>query len=247
MFKQKLIALFLFAAFSSAHGADIEKMRKKLTEGMPGTHIGSITKAPYGGLYEVVADGYNVFYTDEKANVIFIGRAIELKTKKNLAEERQQQLMKVKFAALPFDKAIVKTKGDGSRKLAVFSDPDCPYCKKLEQELAKLNNVTIYTFLLPVSALHPDAERKAKLIWCAEDRVKAWEDWMLNGKEPSASEKACDTPLTAIQEIAKKSWINVTPAMVFPDDKLVTGAVPSSQIERLFAGSQIPVPLATKN
>ena len=172
MLKQSLIALSLFAAFSSAHGADVEKMRKQLTENMPGMQIGSITKAPYGGLYEFVANGYNVYYTDENASVVFVGKVVDLKTKKNLVEERSRQLMKVDFASLPLDKAIVKVKGNGSRKLAIFSDPDCPACQQLEPELAKLNDVTIYTFLYPVTELHPDAERKAKLVWCAEDRAE---------------------------------------------------------------------------
>ena len=248
MLKQSLIALSLFAAVSSAHGADIEKMRKQLTENMPGMQIGSITKAPYGGLYEFVANGYNVYYTDENASVVFVGKVVDLKTKKNLVEERSQQLMKVNFASLPLDKAIVKVKGNGNRKLAIFSDPDCPACQQLEPELAKLNDVTIYTFLYPVTELHPDAERKAKLVWCAEDRGKAWDDIMLKGKEPAASKKECDAPLKAIQEVAKKSWIQATPSMVFSDNKLVPGGLPSVQIERLLAASQpVEPPVAKKN
>lgn len=248
MLQHDLIVLSLLTAFSSAHAADIEKMRKQLAESIPGTHIGSITKAPYGGLYEVVANGRNVFYTDENAQVIFVGKVIDLKTKKNIAEERTQQLMKIDFAALPFDKAIVKVKGTGERKLAVFADPDCPACQQLEQELAKLSDVTIYTFLFPVAELHPDAERKAKLVWCAEDRVKAWDDLMLKGKEPVAGKKDCDAPLKAIREVAKKSWIDATPSMVFANDKLVPGGLPSFQIERLLAATQPDgTPSAKKN
>lgn len=248
MLKQSISVLSVLATFSGAHAADIEKMRKRLTENLPGAHIGSITKAPYGGLYEVIANGYNVFYTDENADVIFSGRVIDVKSKKNLLEERSRQLMKIDFASLPFDKAIVKIKGGGKRKLAVFADPDCPACHQLEQELAKLDDVTIYTFLYPVAELHPDAERKARLVWCSADRVKAWDDLMLKGKEPAAAKDGCEAPLKAIQSAAKKSWIQATPSMVFADDTLVAGGLPSSQIERLLAASQpVETPVAKKN
>ena len=238
MLKQSLIALSLLSAFSSAHSADVEKMRKQLTERMPGMQIGAITKAPYAGLYEVVANGFNVFYTDENANIALIGRMIDLKTKKDLVEARTQALQNVNFASLPLDKAFVKVKGDGSRKLAVFSDPDCPFCLELEQELAKVDNVTIYTFLYPIAELHPDAERKAKLVWCAKDRAKAWDELMLQGKEPAAAEGACEAPLQAIQDFAKKVWISGTPGMVFANGKMVPGALKSVQIEQHLTASE---------
>lgn len=245
MLKQSLIALSLCAAFTSAQAADIEQMRKTLSERM-GLHIGAITKAPYAGLYEVVANGFNVFYTDENANIAIIGKLIDLNTKKDLVEARTQTLQQVDFATLPLDKSIVKVKGDGSRKLAVFSDPECPYCQELEQELAKVNDVTIYTFLYPLAEIHPDAERKAKLVWCAKDRAKAWDELMLQGKEPAASEAACETPLQAIQDFAKKAWISGTPGMVFADGKLVPGGLKSPQIERQLNVSKAKVAAESK-
>ena len=250
MLKQNLIALSLLAAFSSAHGADVEQIRKQLTERMPGMQIGAITKAPYAGLYEVVANGFNVFYTDENANIAIIGRMIDLKTKKDLVEARTQALQHVDFASLPLDKAIVKVKGNGSRKLAVFSDPECPFCQELEQELAKVNDVTIYTFLYPLTELHPDAERKAKLVWCAKDRAKAWDEMMLQGKEPAApgaSEAACETPFQAIQAFAQKVWITGTPGIIFANGKMVPGALKSLQIEQQLAASQVKSVPDTKN
>lgn len=245
MLKQSLIALSLCAVFSSAHaGVDMEKMRKQLNERMPGAQIGAITKAPFGGLYEVVLNGLNVFYTDENANVAIIGKVIDLKTNKDLVEARTQELQHVDFATLPLDKAIVKVKGDGSRKLAVFSDPECPFCQELEQELAKVSDVTIYTFLLPLNELHPEAERKAKLVWCSADRAKAWDEMMLNHKEPAASDKPCEPPFKAIQEVARKSWISGTPGLVFADGRLVPGVIKSVQIERYLAEQTKPTPLA---
>lgn len=245
MLKKSLIALSLCAVFTSAHaGADIDNMRKLLIERMPGAPIGAITKAPYGGLYEVVINGFNVFYTDENANVAFIGKVIDLKTHKDLAEARSQELMHVDFASLPLDKAFVRVKGDGSRKLAVFSDPECPFCQELEQELAKVSDVTIYTFLFPLNDVHPDAERKAQLVWCSADRAKAWDDMMLNHKEPAASDKPCETPFKAIQEVAKKAWINGTPGLIFADGRLVPGVIKSVQIERYLSEQTKAAPAA---
>ena len=248
MLKQSLIALSLMAAFSSAYAADVTSakidaakvdiIRQHLTQRMRGADIGAITKAPYGNLYEVVINGLNVFYTDENGDVAFIGKVIDLKTQKDLVEARTQELQYVDFASLPLDKAIVKVKGNGSRKLAVFSDPECPYCQELEQELAKVSDVTVYTFLYPLAEIHPDAERKAKLVWCAKDRAKAWDELMLQGKEPASVEGKCEAPLQAIQDFAKKAWISGTPGMVFANGKLVPGALKSVQIERQLTASQ---------
>ena len=168
----------------------------------------------------------------------FIGKAIDLKTKKDLAEQRSEELLKVDFSSLPLDKAIVKVKGDGSRKLAVFSDPDCPFCQELEQELSKLDHVTIYTFLYPITSLHPDAERKARLVWCAKDRVQAWDDMMLKGKEPAANDAPCSAPLKEINAYAQKNWISGTPGLVFADGRLIPGMIKGFQIERFLAASQ---------
>lgn len=238
MLQRTLFAISLAAALGTAHAADTDALRKTLTERMPGMQIGAISKLPYAGLYEVVVNGFNVFYTDEHANIAMIGKMIDLKTQKDLVEERKQELMHVDFTKLPLDKAIVNVKGDGSRKLAVFSDPDCPFCQELEQELNKVTNVTIYTFLYPIVELHPDAERKAKLVWCADDRARAWDELMLKGKEPPASEKPCEVPFQAIREVAQNAWITGTPGLVFADGTLVPGAIKSFQIERNLAASQ---------
>ncbi len=240
--KQSLIALSLCAVFSGAHAVDVEKMRKQLSERMPGTHIGAITKSPYAGLYEVVANGFNVFYTDEDADIAIIGKMIDLKTTKDLVQERTHELMHVDFASLPLDKAIVKVKGNGSRKLAIFSDPDCPFCHELEQELAKVNDVTIYIFLYPLTELHPDSERKAKLVWCAGNPAKAWDELMLHGKEPAATDKPCEPPLKEIKALAQKNWITGTPGLVFPDGQLVAGSVNSVQIENDLANQTKAAP-----
>ena len=144
--------------------------------------------------------------------------------------------MKIDFNSLPLDQAIKVVKGNGSRKLVVFSDVDCPYCKRLEQnELVNLTDVTIYTFLYPIVQLHPDSANKSKLIWCAQNRTKAWNDWIFNNQLPKAAGN-CDVPLERIGDLARKYGVNSTPTLFFMDGKRMLGAQPYKEIERALAG-----------
>ena len=225
-----LAALLCFPVF-----ADEANVREAVTAALPGTKIGAITKLPYGDLYEVIINGVNVLYTDSKGQVGMFGNLVELKTRKNLTELRREELLVVDFTKLPLDKAIVKVKGNGSRKLAVFTDPDCPYCKQLEKELTNVTDVTVYIFLFPLSQLHPDAPRKAKAIWCSADRVKAWDDLMQSGKEPGdGTANECATPIADIAKVAHELNISGTPGIVFSNGKLVPGTVPAQQIETML-------------
>lgn len=230
-----LLSAFYLISPLIATAGEFDPLRGTLAEKMPQVTIGDIRKLPYADLYEVQGNGVNVFYTDAEGKVAFFGNLVDLQTQVNLSEQRKQELMVVDFSALPLDKAVVTVKGNGGRKLAVFSDPDCPYCKQLEQELRDVTDVTIYTFLYPLADLHPDAPRKARLVWCASDRAKAWEELMLNGKEPAAASPECEAPLGAVADVAKKMWILGTPGMVFDSGKLVPGAIPRAQIEELLS------------
>ena len=118
----------------------------------------------------------------------------------NLTEERLRKLNRVDVGALPLDMAIKKVKGNGARKMYVFSDADCPFCAKLEQELKNVDNVTIYTFLFPIDQLHPDAARKSRMIWCAPDRVKAWDAFYESGALPDNAGD-CDNPIAKTVEL----------------------------------------------
>ena len=230
-----LTALALASAFAlpASTFADVDAITKSINEKMPGTQIRSVTKSAHEGLYEVVVNGTTVFYTDEKGPTGFFGKMVDLRTRTDLTEKRAQELMMVDFSSLPFDKAIVSTRGDGSRKLAVFSDPDCPYCKQLEKDLESITNITVYTFLLHLTSIHPDAQRKAELIWCSTDRVKAYRDWMLEGSALSGS-RDCPTPIADIGALSKKLWIQGTPGMIFGSGKFVPGAIQRHQIEALL-------------
>lgn len=212
------------------HADEIGDLRTTLQAAMPDVRIGEIRKTPWG-MYEVVANGINVFYTDAKGEVGLFGRAMELKTRTDLSQKRMAELRRIDFAQLPVDKAIVRVNGKGTRKLAVFADPDCPFCRQLEPDLVKLDDVTIYTFLLPLPSIHPDAMRKSTLIWCAPDRGKAWDDWMLRGTLPEKGSLGCATPLLEIAELAKRLNIEGTPGIVFADGELVPGTLRREEIE----------------
>ena len=233
-----IFALSLFASLATfaVSAADNDKIRNLLRENMPGVEIGEIRPAPISGLVEVAINGKDLIYVDDKAELAFKGAILDLGKKLNLTQQRVDEIRKVDFSSLPLDKAIVKVKGNGARKLALFSDPDCPYCQQLERELVNITDVTIYTFLYPLTSIHPDATRKSSLIWCAGDRARVWDDWMLTGKDLPKDVAKCDTPIPAIEALGKKLGIDGTPGIVFANGKLVEGAIPRQQIEALLGG-----------
>ena len=197
-----------------------------------------MSKTPLAGIYEVFANG-DLIYTDEKAAYLLVNaNLVDTEKKKNLSEERMSQLTAVKFDQLPFNLAFKKVKGTGARKLAVFEDPNCGYCKKFEQDLTKINDVTIYVFLYPV--LGADSLAKAKSIWCSKDRIKAWDDQLVNGIAPTAP-GTCDT--SAIENTVaygKLKGIKGTPTMFFVDGQRVPGAIPVEMIEQRLVAAAAP-------
>jgi thiol:disulfide interchange protein DsbC len=226
------LATVLVLATTTALGGEVEdRLRATLAERVPGMKIESITKLPQLDLYEVVSNGNRIFYTDANGDFGLVGNIIDLKTRANLTQQRQDELNVVDFSKLPLDKAIVKVKGDGSRKVAIFTDPDCPFCKRLEREFTKVSNVTVYLFLYPIAQLHPDAPRKARAIWCSADPAKAWDDLMLEGKEPAAPAADCKDPIADVAKVGEEIGIRDTPGLVFPSGKLVPGAISAQQIE----------------
>ncbi len=212
--------------------ADEANLKKLVETAYPKFKVENVTKTPYAGLYEVFMNG-QVIYTDEKFSFLIAeGQLVDTKSKKNLTEARMEDLTKVDFNSLPLEQAIKVVKGNGSRKLVVFSDVDCPYCKRLEQnELVNITDVTIYTFLYPLVQLHPDSAAKSKSIWCADNRVKAWQDWILNSKLPEKTGN-CEVPLEKVGELARKVGVNSTPTLFFADGKRMMGAQPYKEIEK---------------
>lgn len=225
-----MIKLFLVLlaslSFSYAH-ADAAKVKDILQKNYP--QLGKIektNKANILGLYEVVAQG-QLFYTDEKAQYLISGNIIDLKTMRNLTEERSHKLFAIDFNSLPFDLAIKKVKGNGQRKMAYFSDPNCGFCKKLESELKNVDNVTLYLFML---SIFQGSDKKVQGVWCSKDQVKAWDNLMLNNVQPPVG--TCDAPTAKLMELSQKLNINGTPALIFADGVLVPGFRPAAELEK---------------
>ena len=212
--------------------ADEASLKKAIEAAYPKFKVESVVKTPYAGLYEVFMGG-QIIYTDEKLTFLIAeGRLVDPKTKRDVTGERMDELTKIDFNSLPLDQAIKVVKGNGSRKLVVFSDVDCPYCKRLEQnELSNVTDVTIYTFLYPLVQLHPDSAAKSKSIWCADNRVKAWNDWISNNQLPKTTGN-CEVPLEKVGELARKLGVSSTPTLFFADGKRMMGAQPYKEIER---------------
>lgn len=212
--------------------ADEASVKKAIESAYPKFKVESVVKTPYAGLYEVFMGG-QIIYTDEKLTFLIAeGRLVDPKTKKDITGDRLEELTKIDFNSLPLQQAIKVVKGNGSRKLVVFSDVDCPFCKRLEQnELANITDVTIYTYLYPIEQLHPDAANKSKSIWCAPNRVKAWNDWIFNNQLPSTVAK-CEVPLEKVGDLARKYGVNSTPTLFFADGKRMLGAQPYKEIEQ---------------
>jgi thiol:disulfide interchange protein DsbC len=224
---------------SPALTGDAAAVKKTLEQKFPGAPIRHVAKSPYFGLYEALI-GDQMIYTDAKANQVIVGSVFDTGTKQNLTEAKLRKLNRVAFDKLPLDLAMVKVKGSGARKMAVFSDADCPFCHRLEKELKGLDDVTIYTFLFPIDQLHPDAARKSRQIWCAPDKVKAWDEFFATGKLPDNAGD-CGDPVEKTQALGSSMKITATPTLVFADGSVVPGALPLAQIEKELTQAEAEV------
>lgn len=224
------LTLCLFGLTASAQDATI---RKNLAERIPQLKaIDEISKTPVNGLYEVRVNGTDIFYTDAEANYLIQGNLIDTRQRRNLTEERIDKLTAVSFDSLPLKDAFTVVRGNGKRKVAVFADPNCGYCKRFERDLEKVNNVTVYTFLYPI--LSADSAEKSKNIWCAKDKSKTWQDWMYRDQPPAAA--SCDVSAIARNlELGRKHKITGTPTLIFADGSRVPGAINTQQIEKYLS------------
>jgi thiol:disulfide interchange protein DsbC len=221
---------------SHADWAQEALIRKNLAERLPNLpKIDEVGKTPIPGLYEVRI-GQEILYADEQGNYLIQGNLIDTKTQTDLTEARLAKLSAIDFASLPLKDAVVIKQGNGTRRMAVFGDPNCGYCKRFERDLAKLQDVTIYTFLYPI--LGPDSNAKSKDIWCAQDSAKAWRAWMVDGVTPPKSMGKCDSAaLERNVEFGKKHRVQGTPAAIFEDGTRVPGAISLDRLEKSLAAA----------
>ena len=224
-----LLASVLACSLSTAFAQEAQ-IRKNLAERIPAlAKIDEVSKTPMNGLYEVRINDSDILYTDAEGNFLLQGNLIDTRAKRNLTEERIDKLSAIEFDALPLKDAFIQVKGNGKRKLAVFEDPNCGYCKRFEKDLQKVNDVTIYTFLIPI--LSADSVEKSKNIWCAKDKNKAWLDWMVRDQTPAKA--SCDT--TALERnlaFGQKHKITGTPTVFFANGNRVPGAISAAEIEK---------------
>ena len=235
-----LIAFALAFSFAPAAFADEAAIRKNIAERLPDfPKIDEVTKTAIPGIYELRL-GTEILYTDEQGSHLIEGQLIDTRTRVNLTDARVAKLTAIDFKALPLKDAMVWKQGSGARKMVVFADPNCGYCKKFERDLQAVKDVTVYTFLYPI--LGQDSAEKSKAIWCAKDNTKAWRDWMLKGT-PATDSQQCDT--SALQRnvaFGRKHRINGTPGIVFEDGKHVPGAIGAEQIEKQLVASRAGKP-----
>jgi len=220
------------ALLCTAATAQEAAIRKAIAERVPQLQvIDEVNKTAMPGLYEIRANGTEIFYTDAKGNYLFQGNLFDTQRMRNLTEERIKKLTAVKFDDLPFKDAFTVVRGNGKRRMAVFQDPNCGYCKRFERDLQKVDNVTVYMFLYPI--LGPDSLERSKAIWCAKDQGKAWQDWMVRDQQvPPAS---CDTAAIGRNvALGRKHKVTGTPTLIFTNGERVPGAIDDKKVEELL-------------
>ena len=226
----RLAAAALLALAATSGWANEAVIKKALGERLPGFKVDEVRPTPMPGIWEV-RTGSELRYTDAAGNYLIEGEMLDLRAKKNLTEERVAKLTAVEFGNLPLKDAVVWKSGNGKRKIAVFADPNCGYCKRFERALQDVKDLTVYTFVIPI--LGPDSVEKTRAIVCAKDQTAVWRAWMLDGTAPPKAEGKCDDSVTERNlAFSRRHHINGTPAVLFEDGTRVPGAMSAEQVER---------------
>jgi thiol:disulfide interchange protein DsbC len=222
-------ALFALGCLAGSVHANETAARQAIVAKFPKMNVESVSKTPFQGIYEVILDG-QVYYTDEKASYVFSGSLVDMRGRepRNLTQETTNKMASSALAKAT-DLAVKRVKGNGKRVIYTFEDPNCGYCKELQKELVKLNDVTIYTFLWPI--LSPDSLDKSKAIWCSKDRAKTWEDYMIKGVALTGK-RDCDTSaIEKNQRLAQRFNLKGTPAVYLANGEQIGGYLPAGQLE----------------
>lgn len=222
-----------------AEGAEVvstQQVRERFDERFPGLGVTEVTTTPFPGLFEVRI-GTDFLYVDQEVNYVLQGSLIDAKSRRDLTAQRVTDISRVDFSTLPLENAIKQVKGDGSRQMAVFEDPNCGYCKQLHRTLESLDNVTVYTFLFPI--LSQDSHTRSRNIWCAEDSAAVWKQWMVGNQQPAVAE--CETPIESNLALGRSLLVTGTPAIFFADGSRVNGAIPADALEKKLADASAKV------
>jgi thiol:disulfide interchange protein DsbC len=221
-----LIAVLLFSLISSAQAGENE-IRKSLQSKFPGIgKVEHIVKTPYSGMYEVIIDD-QLLYTDAQGEYLFEGNIIEAKSRRDLSEERRKVLFAIDFDKLPLELAVKKVKGNGNRKMSIFTDPNCSFCRKLEKELSRVSDVTLYLFMYPI---FPGSDVIVRNVLCSKNPVKAWDDWMLSDITPAQA--VCETQTEKVKALGQKLHVNGTPNLIFGNGIQAPGYLPAEELEK---------------
>ena len=216
---------------STTAQANEAEVRKNMQARYPGIPVESVARTPLPGIYEVYAGGI-VIYTDEKVNYLIAeGRLVDANTRTDLTAERLRKLRAIPFSSLPLNQSFTIVRGNGKRKLAYFADPNCGYCKRFEQDIIGINDITVHVFLYPV--LSQDSVEKARSVWCSKDRARAWNDMMLKGVAPTAP-GTCDTPVDKLLQYGREKGIGGTPTLILADGTRVPGAIDAPALVKLM-------------
>lgn len=226
---KKILALTLAVGLSSLSIASVETVKAKLAQQYPNVKINDLKITEMSGLYSGTLDN-QIVYVNEDAQHIFVGSMIRLKDQHNLTKDLTLQQNMVDFKKLPLNDAVKTVRGNGKRQLAIFSDPNCPYCKTLEGNLAQLNDVTIYTFIYPIKT---QSIIPSKQIWCSANKEFAWKNLLQKGIKPTAAAD-CATPIERNLELGKRLGLNGTPAIIFSNGYKVMGAYPAEKIQQIW-------------
>lgn len=233
-----LTACALAILCTSVGAQDLVQLKKSLSENLQGnTTIEEVSKTEIPGIYEVRVNDVEFFYTNESGRFLLTGKLIDMKSKRNLTDEKIDKITAIKFRDLPASDSITYTRGDGSRKVAIFADPNCGYCKRFETELLKVDNITVSVYVLPI--LGVDSTAKAKAVWCAPEKNKVWLEYMTKEKAIPMTTPACDTEaITRNLSFARRHAIRGTPAVYFQNDRKVGGYIDAKQVEAILAEAE---------
>ena len=210
------------------------ELARKLAKTLPEYTIERIEPSGVDGILEVLMEGNRIVYTDTSGKHLFNGHLFDIDAHEDLTERRIEALTRVDVKQLPLGDAFDVVRGDGKRQLYLFEDPDCPYCKKFEEQLPKINNVTLHVFLYPLTTIHPHAYEHAQSVWCSKDRQKTWADKMLKGIDPPTAK--CANPIDRNLALGDKLHIDGTPTIVFADGRVRAGSMSAEDLEHLLGG-----------